>query len=174
MAKLSFTKLGLKPNSEIVNIVYGDLTIEVKQYLSVEEKLEIITNVLELSHDSNNFSNPIKVQVYTALEMIDRYTNISFTEKQKENPTKLYDLLNGNGLIEKIIGVIPQTEYDELIHGIYDSIDAVYSYQNSVLGILDTVSQDYSNLNLEATEIQKKLADPNNMELLKGIMTKLG
>ena len=58
MAKLSFTKLGLKPNSEIVNIVYGDLTIEVKQYLPVEEKLEIITNVLELSHDSNNFSNP--------------------------------------------------------------------------------------------------------------------
>ena len=34
--------------------------------------------------------------------------------------------------------------------------------------------QDYSNLNLDATEIQKKLADPNNMELLKSIMTKLG
>lgn len=174
MAKIGFTKLGLKPNNKIVNIEFNEQIIEVKQYLPVEEKLELITNVLELSHDSNNFSNPIKVQVYTALEMIDKYTNISFTEKQKENPTKLYDLLNGNGLLEKIIDAVPQIEYNELIHGIYDTIDAVYSYQNSVLGILDTISQDYSNLNLDATEIQKKLADPNNMELLKNIMTKLG
>ena len=174
MAKIGFTKLGLKPNNKIVNIEFNEQNIEVKQYLPVEEKLELITNVLELSHDSNNFSNPIKVQVYTALEMIDKYTNISFTEKQKENPTKLYDLLNGNGLLEKIIDAVPQIEYDELIHGIYDTIDAVYSYQNSVLGILDTISQDYSNLNLDATEIQKKLADPENMALLKNIMTKLG
>ena len=174
MPKIGFTKLGLKPNNEIQYIEFNEQTIEVKQYLPVEEKLELITKVLELSHDSNNFSNPIKVQVYTALEMIDRYTNISFTEKQKENPTKLYDLLSGNGLLEKIIDAIPQIEYDELTHGIYDTIDAVYSYQNSVLGILETVSQDYSNLNLDATEIQKKLADPNNMELLKDIMTKLG
>lgn len=174
MAKIGFTKLGLKPNNEIVNIEFNEQTIEVKQYLPVEEKLELITNVLELSHDSNNFSNPIKVQVYTALEMIDKYTNISFTEKQKENPTKLYDLLNGNGLLEKIIDAVPQIEYDELIHGIYDTIDAVYAYQNSVLGILDTISQDYSNLNLDAAEIQKKLADPENMALLKNIITKLG
>ena len=174
MAKIGFTKLGLKPNNKIVNIEFNEQIIEVKQYLPVEEKLELITNVLELSHDSNNFSNPIKVQVYTALEIIDKYTNISFTEKQKENPTKLYDLLNSNGLLEKIIDAVPQIEYDELIHGIYDTIDAVYTYQNSILGILDTISQDYSNLNLDATEIQKKLADPENMALLKNIMTKLG
>ena len=174
MAKIGFTKLGLKPNNKIVNIEFNEQIIEVKQYLPVEEKLELITNVLELSHDSNNFSNPIKVQVYTALEIIDKYTNISFTEKQKENPTKLYDLLNGNGLLEKIIDAVPQIEYDEIIAGVYNTIDAVYTYQNSILGILDTISQDYSNLNLDATEIQKKLADPENMALLKNIMTKLG
>ena len=174
MAKLAFTKLGLKPNNEIVNIEFNEQTIEVKQYLPVQDKLELIGRVLELSHDSNNFSNPVKIQVYTALEIIEKYTNISFTEKQKENPPKLYDTLSGNGLIEKIVDVIPQEEYDVLIQGVYDTIESVYKYQNSVLGILDTISQDYSNLNLDATEIQKKIADPNNMELLKGIMTKLG
>ena len=174
MAKLAFTKLGLKPNNDIVNIEFNGQTIEVKQYLPVQDKLELIGRVLELSHDSNNFSNPVKIQVYTALEIIEKYTNISFTEKQKENPPKLYDMLSGNGFIEQVVGAIPQGEYDVLIHGIYNTIDAVYKYQNSILGILDTISQDYSNLNLDATEIQKKLADPNNMELLKGIMTKLG
>lgn len=174
MAKVSFTKLGLKPNNEIQYIEFNEQTIEVKQYLPVEEKLELITKVLELSHDSNNFSNPVKVSVYTTLEIIEKYTNVNFTEKQKENPTKLYDLLVGNGFAAAVIKAIPEPEYDEILTGIKQTIKSVYKYQNSVLGILDTISQDYSNLNLDATEIQKKLADPNNMELLKGIMTKLG
>ena len=174
MPKIGFTKLGLKPNNEIQYIEFNEQTIEVKQYLPVEEKLELITNVLELSHDSNNFSNPIKVSVYTTLEIIEKYTNVNFTEKQKENPTKLYDLLVGNGFAAAVIKAIPEPEYDEILTGIKQTIKSVYKYQNSILGILDTISQDYSNLNLDATEIQKKLADPNNMELLKGIMTKLG
>ena len=174
MAKLSFNKLGLKPNNEIQYIELNEQIIEVKQYLPVEEKLELITNVLELSHDSNNFSNPVKVSVYTTLEIVEKYTNVNFTEKQKENPTKLYDLLVGNGFAATVIKAIPEPEYDEILTGIKQTIKSVYKYQNSILGILDTISQDYSNLNLDATEIQKKLADPNNMELLKGIMTKLG
>ena len=174
MAKIGFTKLGLKPNNEIQYIEFNEQTIEVKQYLPVEEKLELITNVLELSHDQNNFSNPVKVSVYTTLEIVEKYTNVNFTEKQKENLTKLYDLLVGNGFAAAVIKAIPEPEYDEILTGIKQTIKSVYEYQNSILGILDTVSQDYSNLNLDATEIQKKLADPNNMELLKGIMTKLG
>lgn len=174
MAKIGFAKLGLKPNSNIVIVEVCGQDIEVKQYLPVEEKLDIIITVLELSHDQNNFSNPIKVQVYAALEIVERYTNINFTEKQKENPTKLYDLLTGNKVLDKIIEAIPQDEYDNLIQGIYTTIDSVYSYQNSIMGILENVSADYSSLDLDATTIHKKLADPNNMELLKGIMTKLG
>ena len=174
MAKIGFTKLGLKPNNKIVNIEFNEQIIEVKQYLPVEEKLELITNVLELSHDSNNFSNPVKVSVYTTLEIIEKYTNVNFTEKQKENPTKLYDLLIGNGFAAAVIKAIPEPEYNEILTGIKQTIKSVYKYQNSILGILDTISQDYSNLNLDATEIQKKLADPENMALLKNIMTKLG
>ena len=55
-----------------------------------------------------------------------------------------------------------------------ETVEAVYTYNNSVMGILDTISQDYSNLNLEASDIQQKLADPNNLALLKDIVGKLG
>lgn len=174
MAKTGFTKLGLKPNNEIQTIEFNEQTIEVKQYLPVEEKLELITKVLELSHDSNNFSNPVKVSVYTTLEIIEKYTNVNFTEKQKENPTKLYDLLVGNGFAAAVIKAIPEPEYDEILTGIKQTIKSVYNYQNSVMGILDTISQDYSNLNLDASAIHQQLADPENLSLLKNIMTKLG
>ena len=174
MPKIGFTKLGLKPNNEIQYIEFNEQTIEVKQYLPVEEKLELITKVLELSHDSNNFSNPVKVSVYTTLEIIEKYTNVNFTEKQKENPTKLYDLLVGNGFAAAVIKAIPEPEYDEILTGIKQTIKSVYKYQNSILGILESVSQDYSNVKFDVNEIQKQLAETENLGLVKDIITKLG
>ena len=174
MAKVSLTKLGLKVNQDIKNINFNEQDIEIKQYLPVNEKLMLISNVLNLSHDNNNFANPVKISIFTTLEIMYAYTNINFTDKQKDDPTKLYDLLISTGLVKQVINAIPEEEYHEVICGISDSIDAVYTYQNSVMGILDSISQDYSSLDLNATEIQKKLSDPNNMELLKQILSNLG
>lgn len=174
MAKIGFTKLGLKSNNEIQYIEFNEQIIEVKQYLPVEEKLELITNVLELSHDQNNFSNPVKVSVYTTLEIIEKYTNVNFTEKQKENPTKLYDLLVGNGFSAAVIKAIPELEYEEILTGIKRTIKSVYKYKNSILGILEAISQDYSNLNLDALQIQESLGDPENLQFLGEVMAKLG
>lgn len=174
MAKVSLTKLGLKINQDIKTIKFNEQTIEVKQYLPVNDKLELISNVINASHDENNFSNPVKVSVFTTLEIMYSYTNINFTDKQKEDPTKLYDMLISSGLVAVVINAIPEAEYHEVLCGVSDSIDAVYTYQNSIMGILDNISTDYSNLNLNASEIHKNLADPNNMALLKQILTQLG
>ena len=174
MAKVSLTKLGLKVNQDIKTVEFNEQIIEVKQYLPVNDKLELISNVINSAHDENNFANPVKVSVFTTLEIMYAYTNINFTEKQKEDPTKLYDMLISSGLIAEVINAIPEAEYHEILCGVSDSISAVYTYSNSVLGILDTISSDYSNLNFDATEIQKKLADPDNMALLKGVLAKLG
>lgn len=174
MAKVSFTKLGLVKNQEVKNVEWGEYSIEVKQYLPINEKLNLISNVINSAHDENNYSNPVKVDVYTALEIMYAYTNINFTDKQKEDVTKLYDLIVSSGLYAKVLEVIPSNEHCNLLNAIKKSIDAIYAYQNSVMGILDTISTDYSNLDLNAGEIQKKLADPENMELLRNVLAKLG
>ena len=174
MAKVSFTKLGLKKKEEIKNITINDQVIEVKQYLPISDKINIITNVIENSADDNNFANPVKVEVFANLEIMYAYTNISFTDKQKEDPTKLYDLLEENGVIAEVIAAIPENEYALLLGWIDETIEAFYTYRNSVMGIMEQISTDYSNLSLDATEIQQKLADPQNLELLKSVMTKLG
>ena len=173
MAKVSFTKLGLKKKEEIKNITINDQVIEVKQYLPISDKINIITNVIENSADDNNFANPVKVEVFANLEIMYAYTNISFTDKQKEDPTKLYDLLEENGIIAEVIAAIPENEYALLLGWTDETIEAFYKYRNSVLGILDTISADYSNLSLDATNLQKQIADPENLKLLKSIMSKL-
>lgn len=174
MAKLAFTKLGLKVNDEVKTIEFNEQAIEVKQYLPVNEKLEVIAEVLNNSADDNNFANPVKVDVYTAIAVLETYTNISFTEKQKENVTKLYDAVVSTGFYNSVIEAIPCEEINSLIIAIGDTIDAFYHYRNSVMGILENISNDYSNLNLDASAIQQKLADPENMELLRSVLSKLG
>lgn len=175
MAKIPFSKLGLTKNQDIVIVECNGYNIEVKQYLPINEKLLLITNVINSAHDGNkNFSNPIQVEVFSAIEIFNLYTNINFTEKQREDIQKLYDLLKGSKLMDAVINAIPKEEYDFIMNGINASITAIYSYQNSILGILDTVSKDYENLNLDASEIQKKIGDPDNLALLKDIMAKLG
>ena len=174
MAKVSFTKLGLKLNQDVYTVNFNGQDVEVKLYLPVNEKLKLISNVINLSADENNFANPVKVNLFTTLEIIFAYTNINFTDKQKEDPAKLFDILTSTGFVNEILDAIPDEELNELIDGVWDSIDAVYTYRNSVMGILDIVSADYSNLNLDATEIQKKLADPNNLDLVRDVLTKLG
>lgn len=174
MAKIGFTKLSLKRKNEVKTITINNNQIEIKQYLPVNEKLDLIARVINGAHDQNNFPNPIKIEVIGILEMIMAYTNISFTEKQKEDIPKLYDLLEENGVIKDIISQIPEDEYNFIIDGINKTVDAVYTYNNSVLGILEAVSKDYSNLDFDATQIQKKMADPENLKLVRDVLTKLG
>ena len=174
MAKIPFSKLKLTKKDDVNTIIINDNNVEVKQYLPVADKLNIITNVLQLSADDNNFANPVKVEIFLNLEIMYAYTNLTFTEKQKEDPTKLYDLLEQNGVIAAVAQAIPETEYNLLLDWTQETIDSFYKYRNSVMGILDQVSADYKDLDFDATEIQKKIADPQNLELLKGVMTKLG
>ena len=175
MAKVAFTKLGLKKKDEVKNVDLNGVTIEVKQYLPVNDKLDLISRVLNASHDqSANFANPIQLEVIGTIEIIMTYTNLSFTEKQKEDYAKLYDLFEENGIIDLIIAEIPEREYNYIIDGINETADAVYKYQNSVLGILESASKDYSNLEFDASQIQSMLADPSNISLVREVLSKLG
>ena len=174
MAKLAFSKLGLKANNLVTNIYFNEQTIEVKHYLSVNDKLKLISDVINNAIDEHNFCNPVKVEVFAALGIIDYYTNITFTEKQRENPVKLFDLLKENGLMNQIQDAIPKEEFDALMEGLWDSIESIYTYQNSAMGILDNMGKDYSNLNFDAATIQEKLGNSENVEFLKEVLTKLG
>lgn len=169
MAKLSFTKLGLAQNKAVKTITYKEQIIEVKQYLPITEKLELISNVINYSVDSTNFANPLKVSVYTTIELIMAYTNINFTDKQKEDVCKLYDLIVGNGFASMVMNAIPKEELCELLTGIEDSINAFYDHRSSILGILDAINQDYANVNLDLEHIQASLQNGDGVALLKEI-----
>ena len=95
-------------------------------------------------------------------------------ERQKEDIFKFYDQLVVSGFAEKVLDNIPAVDYNFIHRSVTKTIKNIYQQKNSALGILESISTDYSNLNLDASEIQSKLADPENLDLLKAVLTKLG
>lgn len=174
MAKISFTKLKLTKKNEVQTLKYNDEIIEVKQYLPIQDKLALISRVINYAADEYNFANCVKLDLFLSLEIMYCYTNINFTEKQKEDPTKLYDLLEENGLIDAVIGLIPHAEYSTLYDGVLEISKNIYAYQTSVLGILDTISRDYDNLKLDSEDIVEELTNPEQLSLVKKVIDKLG
>ena len=174
MAKIPYSKLKLKVDESTSICTIGEFEITVRNYLPIQEKLALISRIIELSHDAdNNFSNPLRVQVYRTIEIIRYYTDITFTDKQLEDVPKLYDQIISAGLWGQLSEVIPQTELMEVYNGIDVSIESIYKYRNSVLGILDTISTDYENLNFDMDALQEKMADPQNLNLVKEILDKV-
>lgn len=179
MAKVPFSKLDVKINgSDCINTYCNskgeEIQYEVKQYLPLQDKIDLVQKVINQSVDGNGFYNPMRVKLYLVLEVVYAYTNLSFTAKQKEDPFKLYDLLVSTGIFHEIVDHIREKDWIEIQENVWKTIENIYAYRNSVMGILENISADYSNLNLDATEIQKALADPDNMSLLKDVLTKLG
>ena len=174
MAKVPYSKLKCKTNEEIKTIDIDGVTIEIKQYLPIQEKLELMGRVIELAHDQDyNYSNPIKANVIRDLEILFAYTNLTFTDKQKEDIAKLYDQLYSNNILTRILVLIPKEEIEQISNGIEKTIESVYKYQNSVLGVLETIKADYSNLNLDINTLNETIADPQVLDFVKGMLTNI-
>lgn len=172
--KPTFAKLKLQKNVEVKTIVFNDFEIEIKQYLPVNDKLALISKVLNQASDENNYSNPIKEDIFGTLEIIFAYTNIGFTDKQKEDPCNLYDTMVSCGLADMIIDAIPSTEYKAIVDGINACGKAIYTYRNSAMGILDIIGTDYSSLEFDAANLRELLKDTEHLGTLKDVLTKLG
>lgn len=173
--KVSFTKLGIKTVHKMVEINWNGQKIEVLTYLPIEQKLNLISRIINQSIDDNNFANPARLNVFTVLEIMYGYTNIIFTTKQRENFLGLYDAIVSSGLWHAVFEIIKEAgEYDYIQLTTADAINEIYKYRDSLLGILQSVKDDYENLDLDASKIQQKLTDRENVEFLTDVVTKLG
>ena len=175
MAKIGLTKLGLKKNTDITTLEWNGQIIEIKQYLPMEEKLKVIENIVNKSLDDNNFANPARLRIHSVLEAMYAYTNINFTEKQKEDFLGLYDLVVSSGLWDAICMAMDGfSDFAIIEQTTYELIGEIYRYKTSLLGVLEAASVDYQNLDLDATKIQEKLGNKENIEFLDQVMNKLG
>lgn len=137
--------------------------------------MDIAQSVIQQVIDFNNeFLNEFAFHMYMDLAIVFNYTNLSFTDKQKEDLYKLYDLLVGSGFMKELKKQVDCNQTNDLEVYIYETLNGYYKYHNSVYGIMDAMNQNYSNLNLDVNELQDKISNPESLSLVKDILTKMG
>jgi len=176
MAKVPFTKLGLVKNTEVRDFEYNNNTIEVKQYLPIDEKVGVIARAVDAaaSADTLDYIDSNKVDVFLKLEIVYAYTNLSFTEKQKSEATKTYDLLEGSGFFKELWGYMEQEEIDALFDGAKRALEDKVAYDRSLYAIAQVLTNDYNGLAFDAESIKSDISNPDNLNILRDVLTKLG
>ena len=141
MAQITFSNLKLKTKNEITEIDFEGNKIEVKQYLPISDKIDLIDITLQKAKEDRLY-NPLKIEMYFNLHLVYLYTNIKFTEKQKEDEEKLYDILDSNGLINAIIAAIPEKEYNNLLSKANEKIINELKYNTTTAAIISKIVDD--------------------------------
>ena len=138
---ISYANMKLKPVTTTHKFEWNGNEIEVLDYLPIEDKYDLIMITLQKSLE-DGYYNPIKIDEFFHLHLIYMYTNINFTEKQKENEHKLYDSLKSNGLIDAFIEQMNEFDYSELFNMLDDTKRELTEYKRSVSGIIQNIITD--------------------------------
>lgn len=128
MAQVKFTKLKLKMEENFQSFDFNGEVIEVKQYLPSIEKVKMVSRVVTQSMAGRVVRDDL-LEFYLNLEIIFNYTNITFTNKQKDD-LGLYDKFETTGLFDNIIALIPEQEYNTLVDYINDYATKLQAMSN--------------------------------------------
>lgn len=174
MAKINLNKITPIKKGEIKTIICEDQEITVLTYLPINDKLSLVERVLNNTVDNTGFFNPMRLEIFTLLEVVRAYTNISITDKMMEDPAKLYDTLAINKIFDLVINAIPEEEFDSLFDAIEESAQHAVKYMTSFVGTLRAINEDYSATEMNVDNLMKTLGDPEQIGLVKNILEKLG
>ena len=162
MSKVSYANLKLKIDTDVNTFDFQGQKIEVLKYLPVEDKYDLVMITLQKAKE-NGIYNPLKLDIFFHLHLVYMYTNLSFTEKQKENELKLYDCLASNGFIYQLMNNIEDEEYNFLFNMINETVRNEMKYKNSAAGTIQSIIQDLP-ANAEAAAQIVESFDPNKYQ----------
>lgn len=165
MGKVSYANLKLKVDTSINTFDFEGNKIEVLKYLPIEDKYDLVMITLQKASD-NGIYNAMKVDVFFHLHLVYMYTNLSFTDKQKENELKLYDTLKSNGFIDLLLETIEESEYNFLYECINEIISDSLNYRNTAGAVIQSLINDLP----KNAEAAAKIVDSFNPEKYKQVI----
>ncbi|MCI7527380.1 MAG: hypothetical protein MSA65_03660 [Mollicutes bacterium] len=145
--KVSFANLKLKVQDISHEVQFSNdngqtIAFSIIDYLPIQDKLDLVNIAIAKSRDGYNNINRYLAKELMNLYIVIMYTNISFTEKQKENEYKLYDILKSNQVIETVIKAMPQQEYLELQTLLEMLIEDEKNMNKSIAGAINNLLEN--------------------------------
>ena len=146
--------LKVKDQTETISIQGQDINI--LQYLPVRDKNDLVQIALQNSRE-NGVINEIKLEIYFNIYIVYFYTDLIFSDEEKADPGQLYDELQSNGILTRILGAMNQNEYNNLVDYLERIRASQDAYENSAAGVIKMFVQDLPKNATEAAELLKNV-----------------
>lgn len=159
MGKISYANMKLKTDTSVNTFDFEGNKIEVLKYLPIEDKYDLIMITLQKAEE-NGVYNPLKLDIYFHLHLVYMYTNLSFTDRQRENELKLYDCLASNGFISQFMNTIEDEEYNYLFQMMQDTVNDYMNYRTTAGAVIQSLINDLP----KNAEAAAKIVDSFNPE----------
>lgn len=150
---MNFNSLNLQlPSTTVQAELQNGSKINVKQYLPISDKIDLIEIAIQKATE-NGVINDIKLDTYFHLNVMYLYTDIEFSDEDKEDELALFDLLDSNHVITSVILAMNEDEYKCLIDYLEQEKKNIMKYKNSAAGVLRGIIQDLPTSAAAAKEI---------------------
>ena len=149
---MKYSDLNLKINTKTKLVKIGNFEIEVSEYLPMKDKIDLVQIALQKAEENGTY-NDMKLDMYFNLYIIYMYTNLEFTDEEKEDEFTLYDELQSNDIIISVIGTMEEYEYDTLLEYLNVMKDTNMEYNLSAASLFKTFIQDMPKNAAAAAEI---------------------
>ncbi len=163
--KVSYANMKLKVNTSVKTFDFKGQKVQVLQYLPAQDKYDLLMVTLQKSLEDGMY-NEFKLNLYFELNLVYMYTNISFTEKQREDEFKLYDTLKSNGFYEQFFQAMNEDEYNELFAQLNSIKSASFTNKMSIGAVINKLIDDLP-ANAEAAA---KIVDSFNPNQFKSVV----
>ena len=164
--KVSYANMKLKVNTDVNTFDFRGQIIEVLKYLPARDKYDLLMITLQKAQNADGTYNDFLLNLYFELNLVYMYTNISFTEKQREDEFKIYNNLKSNGFFELFYQALDENEYNELFTQLNTIRKEKTKENRSITSIINKFINDLPS-NAEAAA---KIVENFNPEQFKNVM----
>lgn len=174
--KINYKEIGKEPdfNSTVCRII-NNKEILIKTWLPTHDLLQLISRIVNRSVDEYDYCNPCRVKIVCEVEMVLACSNVEVPDYENADICEIYDYLYANKIIDAVADATRATGLWDIVMGsVNEVVDSVYKYSNSARGIIRGITSDLEDVQFDVEAIQEKLGNPENLALLKDILTKLG
>ena len=104
--------------------------------------------------------------MFYSLYVVYLYTNLEFTNDEKDDPATLYDALCSSGMIEAIFNALHPTERSMLEEILYDTMTLKLEYRNTIASVINSFIDNLPVNAKEAKDIIEKFNPQDFMQVL--------
>lgn len=139
---MNYKDLNLHTNNDMYFIEVQGKKINIKKYLPINDKKDLVEITLQKAEQADGTYNEILIDMYFNLHLIYLYTDIVFTDEDREDEMRLYDELESSGTLERILDKIPDEEYNTLMDYLKAMRKEASSYKHSAAAMVQKLIVD--------------------------------